>query len=465
MKFFGDKKTDEVKALNIIIVGCGKVGATLTYSLSNEGNNVTMIDISQERIDDITNQYDVMGYVGNGASYSTLKEVGVDDADLFIAVTGSDELNLLCCTVATRVGKCSAIARVRTPDYNKEINYLRDRLELAMIINPEFEAALEIARILYLPSALEVGSFAHGEAEMIKFKLAEDSPLDGKQVAQISHGISQRFLFTAVQREDKVIIPNGLFTLEAGDVVSIVTPRRQGRSCLNALGVKTPHVRDALIVGGGKGAYYLATQLIHEGIEVKIIERDTDRCEELSVLLPEAIIINGNGTDEALLYEAGIETVGAFVPLTGIDEENIMLTLHAKGVSETKVVTKVNRFAFHEVINSLDLGSIVYPRIITSEYILAFARAKRASMDSAIETLYHMYDGAVEAIEFKIENESPITGVKLKHLRLKKNVMVSFINRNGRIIFPTGDDTIEVGDTMMIVTTNSGFNDISDILD
>jgi trk system potassium uptake protein TrkA len=219
-----------------------------------------------------------------------------------------------------------------------------------------------------------------------------------------------------------------------------------------------------MIIGGGKAAYYLAAQLLHEGIEVKIIEWDFKRCEELSILLPEAVIINGDGTDEALLLEAGIETVGAFVALTGIDEENILLTLHARSVSKTKVVTKVNRFAFQSVIDSLDLGSVVFPRIITSESILAFARAKRASMDSNIETLSHLCDGQVEAIEFNLKTQSPLTDTPLKRLRLKDGVMVSFINRNGQIIFPTGDDVIKVGDSVLIITTHRGFGEPTDIL-
>ena len=464
MSFLSKKSVPDMKPLQIIIVGGGKVGHTLVDQLSSEGNNVTLIDTDPDVISDITNEFDVFGYLGNGASYNILKDAGIDNTDLFIAVTGSDELNLLCCTVATRVGNCSAIARVRTPDYSKEINYLRDRLDLAMIINPELEAAMEIARILYLPSALEVGSFAHGAAELIRFKIADDSPIAGKTVAEIGRSSDEHFLFTTVMRDCNATIPNGSTVLSAGDVVSFISPRRHSRSCLNDLGVPTPQIRDCMIIGGGKAAYYLAAQLLHEGIEVKIIEWDFKRCEELSILLPEAVIINGDGTDEALLLEAGIETVGAFVALTGIDEENILLTLHARSVSKTKVVTKVNRFAFQSVIDSLDLGSVVFPRIITSESILAFARAKRASMDSNIETLSHLCDGQVEAIEFNLKTQSPLTDTPLKRLRLKDGVMVSFINRNGQIIFPTGDDVIKVGDSVLIITTHRGFGEPTDIL-
>ena len=219
-----------------------------------------------------------------------------------------------------------------------------------------------------------------------------------------------------------------------------------------------------MIIGGGKAAYYLAHQLLHAGISVKIIESDRARCEELSVLLPKAIIINGDGTDEELLKEEGIGYVESFVPLTGIDEENIMLTLYARQVSKAKIITKINRINFKEVISKLDLGSLIYPRYITSEAIIAYVRAKKDSMDSNIETLYHMFDYRAEAIEFRVNEESEVTGISLADLSLKKNLLISFINRNGSIIIPSGQDCIKVGDTVMIVTTHTGFNDIQDIL-
>ncbi len=450
--------------LKIIIVGCGKVGITLVEQLSHEGNDLTIIDKKADRIGEITNMYDVMGVVGNGASYSVQKEAGIDETDLLIAVTESDELNLLCCTIAKQVSDCAAIARVRTPDYSGEINYLREKLGLAMIINPEYEAAMEIARILYLPSALEVTPFANGEAELIKFKVPEDPQIVGKSVMEISKNSKQKMLFTAVERFNEVIIPNGSFLFRAEDIVSFVAPRKTGRQCFKALGIETHQVRDCMIVGGGKATYYLGRQLIGAGIHVKVIEWDKKRCEELSLLLPEAVIINGDGTDSELLKEEGIESVDSFVPLTGIDEENILLTLHAKEVSNSKVITKVNRFSFLNVISHLDLGSVVFPRLITSEAIIAYARAKRASLDSNIETLYHMYEDRAEAIEFRVDHASEVTGTPISQLSLKDHLMIPFISRHGEIIFPTGSDTIEVGDTVLIVTTHTGFNDISDIL-
>ena len=453
---FGLSKKEN--GLKIIIVGCGKVGANLVDQLSKEGHDITVIDKKAEKIQDITNTYDVMGLVGNGASYSTQMEAGIEETDLIIAVTDSDELNLLCCTVAKRVGKCAAIARVRTPDYSEETGYLREQLGLALIINPELEAAREVARILYLPTALEVNSFAHGQAELVKFKVPEGNLLNGLSLAYLGKNITNDILICAVERNGEVYMPNGDFVLQSGDVVSFVSERHIARDFLKQIGLATRQVKDTMIIGASKAAYYLAKELLNMGISVKIIEKEKENCESLSVKLPKAIIINGDGTDPDILKEEGIETVQSFIPLTGIDEENIMLTLYAKQVS------KINRVNYKQVINNLDLGSLVYPKYITSEAIIAYVRAKKNSMGSNIETLYHMFDSRVEAIEFIVEENSKVSGVPIKDLKLKKDVLISFINHNGHIIIPTGNDEIEDGDTVMIVTKNTGFTGIDDIV-
>ena len=459
---FGLSKKEN--GLKIIIVGCGKVGANLVDQLSKEGHDITVIDKKAEKIQDITNTYDVMGLVGNGASYSTQMEAGIEETDLIIAVTDSDELNLLCCTVAKRVGKCAAIARVRTPDYSEETGYLREQLGLALIINPELEAAREVARILYLPTALEVNSFAHGQAELVKFKVPEGNLLNGLSLAYLGKNITNDILICAVERNGEVYMPNGDFVLHSGDVVSFVSERHIARDFLKQIGLATRQVKDTMIIGASKAAYYLAKELLNMGISVKIIEKEKENCESLSVKLPKAIIINGDGTDPDILKEEGIETVQSFIPLTGIDEENIMLTLYAKQVSKAKVVTKINRVNYKQVINNLDLGSLVYPKYITSEAIIAYVRAKKNSMGSNIETLYHMFDSRVEAIEFIVEENSKVSGVPIKDLKLKKDVLISFINHNGHIIIPTGNDEIKDGDTVMIVTKNTGFTGIDDIV-
>ncbi|MCR4651197.1 MAG: Trk system potassium transporter TrkA [Lachnospiraceae bacterium] len=450
--------------LRIIIVGCGKVGSNLVEQLIKEGHDITVIDKSPAKVQNVTNTYDVMGVVGNGASYSAQMEAGIAKTDLFVAVTGSDELNLLCCTVAKHVGHSVTVARVHTPEYIKEHKYLKEKLGLEMIINPEYEAAKVISAILSLPTAEAVSSFAHGQVEMIRIKLPEDNMICGKRVMDIGRDITSHVVFCAVERGGEVFIPTGPFILNGGDVISFVASRKETRLFLKKIGFRTGQARDTLIVGGGIDSYYLAEMLLRAGTEVKIIENSQEKCKKLSTLLPEAVIINDDGTQEEVLKEAGLETAGSFVPLTGIDEENVLLSLHAKNVSNAKVVTKITRNNFKNILDKMDLGSLIYPKYIISEAIVAYVRAKKNSMNCNIETLYHLFDSKAEAIEFHIEASSGITGISLQDLKLKPNLLIAFINRHGEIIFPGGSDMILPGDNVMIVTTHTGFKDIQDIL-
>ena len=450
--------------LRIIIVGCGKVGYTLVERLTKEGHDIVLIDQDAQVVAETSNQFDIMCVVGNGASYQVQQEAGIDEADLIIAVTKSDELNLLCCIIAAQIGRCAAIARVRTPDYSQELGYLRDKLGLAVIINPEMEAARQIAQLLYLPSALEINTFAHGQTQMVKFKIPEGNLLDDITIAYLGMNITNDILICAVERDGEIYIPDGSFRLAAGDVISFIAGYQTSRSFLNRIGFSTRQVKNTLIIGGGKAAYYLSMKLIAAGIKVKIIEKDFARCEELSTLLPEATIICGDGSDQDLLAEEGLDTVDSFVALTGLDEENIMLTLYAKHVSQAKVVTKINRITFTNIINQLDLGSVIYPRYITTEAIIAYVRARTASMDSNVESLYHMFDNRVEVIEFKVSEQCEFLNVPFKDLLTKDQLLVACIIRDGRPIIPTGMDSIHAGDEVIVVTTHTGFNDIEDIL-
>ena len=340
-----------------------------------------------------------------------------------------------------------------------------DRVGSTYVINPEQAAANEAARLLYLPTALEVHSFAHGQAEIVKFKLAENNTMNQKSIADLGRtGLLDRIVICGVERDGEMTIPAGDFIFEEGDMVSFVAAQHDAKNFMRRIGLPTNQVRDTMIVGGGKAAYYLAKCLLDVGIEVKMIERNRARCEELAVMLPDAIIINGDGTDTELLKEEDIEHVESFVSLTGIDEENVLLTLHARNVSDAKVVTKINRSNFKTVINELDLGSVVYPRHITSETIIAYVRAKRASLNSNVETVYNLFDSRAEAVEFLVKEECEVTGKPLMELKLKKDLLVSCIFRNGEIIMPSGNDCIMVGDAVLIVTTHTGLGDLQDIL-
>lgn len=462
MGFLG-KRLKEATGLNIIIVGCGVVGTALVEQLVLENHDITVVDTSPQKVQKITDMYDVMGVVGNGASFSVQKDAGIIDADLIIAVTDSDELNLLCCTVASRVGHCATIAKVRNPEYSHELNHIKDKLGLAMIVNPEYEASREIYKILCLPTALEVTSFAHGKADLVKIRIPHGNILDGMTLAQLGKSTND-VLICGVERDKQIYIPTGDFELKAGDMISFVAPAKKVSDFFKHIGFKTNKVKNTMIIGGGDAGYYLAKRLSDNGIDVCLIDKDKERCEEIATLLPKVIVINGNGVDEDLLTEEGIQSAESFVTLTGSDEENILLTVHAKQFSNAKLVTKINKIRFKDAINNLDIGSVIYPRYITSEAIIAYVRAKNASKGSNVETLYHLFDHRVEAVEFKIDKESKVTNTPIMKLKLKDNLLICFIFRRGKVIIPSGQDCILPGDSVMIVTTHTGFNDISNIL-
>ncbi len=451
--------------MNIIIVGLGKVGGQLVKRLSSEANhNITVIDTRDNILKDFVNTYDIIGVEGSGTSLDTLREARVNNADVVIAVTGSDEMNLLTCLMAKKLGSASTIARVRNPEYSKEMHLLKEDFGISMVINPEHTAANEIARLLRFPSTVEVDTFAKGRIEILRFKVSEGSPLDGIKIKDIHSTLNCDILVCGVERGDDAIIPNGEFEISAGDFISIVGSIKNATAFMKKIGLKINRAKDAMIIGGGKIAVYLAKNLIKSGIDVKIIEQDAKRCEVLCELLPKASIINGDGTENSLLHEEGIENTQAFVALTGIDEENVLLSLYARTKTSGRVITKINRIAYDEVIDNIGLDTVIYPKDIVAEYIVRFVRAKNNSLGSNIETMHYILDDKAEALEFAIGENSPVAGRSLESLELKPGVLIASINRDGDIITPRGRDTIKSGDTVIVVTTNGGFKDISDIL-
>lgn len=451
--------------MKIIIVGCGNVGTALVEQLTQEGHSITVVDEKEELVYNITNTYDVMGIVGNGAVFSVQQEAGVSEADLMIAITGQDELNLLCCLIARKAGGCHTVARVRNPIYFREIAYLKEAMGISLVINPEFAVASEISRLLKFPSALKIDSFAKGRVELVKYRIDEQSALCDMTLKEVSSKFKSDVLICVVERGEEVYIPDGKFQIKAGDAVTLVAASAKIAAFFKKIGVPTAGVKDTIIVGGGGTAYYLAEQLVDMGIRVKIIDRSKGRCEELSELLPEAMIICGDGTERAVLMEEGLATAGSFVSMTNFDEENIMLSLFARSLSQAKIITRVHRISYNEIMDSMDLGSIVYPRNITAESIIKHVRAMHNTLGSNIETMYRLNDNKVEALEFLIREDCPLVGIPLRELKLKKNLLVCSINHWGNIITPGGQSTIQVGDTVVVVTTTTGFNDIKDILE
>lgn len=449
--------------MNIIIIGCGKVGSTLAEELCKEEHQLVVIDKNPQKIQRLTDSLDVMGITGNGSSIQVLSEAGVAEADILISVTGSDELNLLCCLIAKKVSKCHTIARVRNPIYNKELHFIKKKLGISMIINPELAAAMEISRLLRFPSAIKLDTFSKGRVELLKFKLLPEFKLDGMSVADIMDRLRCDVLICGIERSGEVFIPSGNFILKNHDLVSIIASPRNSDLFFKKIGVNTHQVKNSMIVGGGTIGYYLASILSDMKIRVSLIENNRQRCEELSELLPSVTVINGDGTDKKLLLEEGLKEAESFVTLTNLDEENILLSLFAKKISRAKLVTKVNRIAFDDIVDGLDLGSVVYPKYITADYILRYVRAMGNSLSSNVETLYHILDGQAEALEFAVREESAVTGVPLSDLKLKDNLLIACINRNGAVQIPRGHDEIRLGDTVIVVTTIKGLNDLSDI--
>ena len=452
--------------MRIIVVGCGNVGLTLTEQLSKEGHNITVIEEQSSVVQTAVNSLDVLGIVGNGASYSIMKDAGIDKADLMIAVTDSDELNLLCCLIAKKAGNCHTIARVRNPIYKKEINFIKEELGLSMVINPEEAAATEAGRLLKLPSATKIETFARGRAELVRLVIDENSRLKDLALKDIPSDLKKHVVIAVVTRGNDVFIPDGSFILRAGDEITIIGSSKNTVNFFKKLGLPSAKVHSTIIIGGGETGYYLAMQLIALGIKVTIFDKDPVRCKELTELLPQALVINGDGTDKDMLLEEGVMSTESFVSLTNLDEENIMLSMYVKSINpKAKLITKVHRVNYGEIIGSLGISSIIYPKNITADRIVQFVRGMSVSKENNIETLYKLNDDRVEALEFIVKYGSPIIGVPLAKLKLKKGILIACINHYGEIISPTGESVIRDRDSVIVVTTQTGLNDINDILE
>ena len=415
--------------MKIIVVGCGKVGSALARQLSEEGHDVSVVDRNQQVVNEVSSSCDVMGIVGNGGSYSVQKQLGVEEADLMIAASDSDELNLL---------------------------------------NPEYAAALEASRLLKFPSAIKIEPFARGHVELLKFNVPANSMLDGHTLAEISKTVKGDVLVCAVERgaNHDVTIPGGNFRIQAGDTISIVAGTESARAFVERVGLKSRSVSNCMIIGGGTIAYYLARILLDSHIAVTIIDKDPERCQILSEDLPEANVIWGDAANQNVLLEEGIVNCEAFVSLTGMDEENIFLSLYARKAStkDPKLITKVNRINYDDIIDDMNLGSILNPQHIAAEYIVRYVRAMENSIGSNVETLYSIIENKAEALEFLIQMGSPVIGIPLIDLPIKKGVLIACIYRNRKIIIPNGQSKIEVDDRVIVVTTLVGFQDIQDIL-
>ncbi len=450
--------------MKIIIVGCGRVGQNLAQKLNADGNTVTVVDMNAAKVEDITNRCDIMGVVGNGAMHTVQREAGIETADLLIAVTNSDEQNLLCCVVAKKEGRCKTIARVKNPEYSKETPYLKEQLGLAMVINPEYAAAEEIARVLRFPAAVKIEPFAKGKVELIKFKLSAESKLIGVSVKEMMEKYPSEILVGTIERGDEAHIASGHFVFEERDIVSIIGTPKNAHEFFKRINYKGNSIKDALLVGGDIITQYLCEILESSSVKLKVIERDYKKCEALCTRFGKVNVIHGSPADKELLKEEGIEKAGAFVTLSPVDEENILLSLFAKEYRSGKLVTKINRSDYDSVINRLDLDTVICPVNLASDHILRFVRATKNARGSNVETLYNIIPDKVEASEFIVKYNSPIANKPLRELKFKKDVLIASITRGNEVIIPRGHDVIQAGDAVVIVSKQLGLQDVTDVL-
>lgn len=451
--------------MKIIVAGCGKIGTTLVECLVAEGHDVVVIDSLSEVISTVANIHDVMGVCGNAADTETLEEAGISTSELFIASTNSDELNMLSCFIAGRMGAGHTIARIRNPEYNDQsLDFMKKQLDLSMAINPELLAARELLRILQMPSAVKVETFAGRSFEMVEIKLPEDSEIDGLSLRDLREKYKTNILIGVVQRGDEVHIPGGNFILKGGDKIGLIARHSDIVKFLRSIGMMRKQAKSVMIVGGSRTAYYLADMLSTVGTSVKIIEKDPALCRELSESLPDASIICGDGAEQGVLLEEGIRDTDAFVALTPMDEENILISIYAELQKVPKVISTVNREELSPMAEKLGLDCIVSPSKTISDVLVRYARALDNSLGSNIETLYKLMDARIEALEFISAADPKLNDIPLKDLATKPNILIAGIIRGRRTIVPGGNDCIQAGDRVIILAENQRLSDLSDIL-
>ncbi|MCD8312486.1 MAG: Trk system potassium transporter TrkA [Firmicutes bacterium] len=454
--------------MNIFIVGCDKFGSLLARRLSAEGHDITVIDKDRHRLQALADSSDVIGYIGNGTSFRMLSEAGIENADIFIAVTGEDETNLLACVIAKKAGdKLYTAARVQDLTYFTERVYLRQSLGISVIVNPSLMAATEIARLTRTPETMAISTFARGRAEVQTVTLPQKSSLVGLPLSKMKQKYNTDVLVCAVKRGSETSIPRGDFVFETGDVISVTGSPSEVAKFFSKSDISTHKVRSVLIFGGGEIANYIAFQLSKMNMNIKIIEEDPTRCEELSEeLSDDVLIINGSSSDSELLDEEGLDSSDAVIAVTDVDSENMMLSLLTAARNKTALrVTKLKELPFDEVLETLNLGPVVCPTELAAEQIIQYVRSLHNSVGISVETLYRILGGRVEALEFIINSESDVTGIPLAEMNLRHDVLICSIIRRGKIINPGGGDSIMVGDSVVAVTTRTGVKSIYDLFE
>ena len=451
--------------MKILIIGAGKMGSAITRQLADEGHDITVVDSDGEKIQTISDMYDVITLQGNGESFEVLRTAGVKDMDLLIAASGDDAVNLVCSVAGRYLGAKEAVIRVKDPEYTREREMLSQGFGVSASFNPDLETASEIARILQFPMAARVETFARGQAELIEYRIPADSPLHGLPMKELRSRFHAQVLICAVERDDSVSIPKGDFVLQSGDRISVAGSRTELRRFFNAAGSSQKTIRNVILLGGSRIAVYLSRQLIPTGIDVTIIEKSHARCEELCTLLPDATVICGDGSKEEVLVEEGIRKTDAFVALTGYDEDNIIVSMYAADLGVGKVVCKVSEDHFVNMLRKSSLDTFVCPKLLAATELARYVRALQNAQGSSVESLYRLIDNRVEALEFTVGADSALAGKPLMQLKIASDVLIAAVLHGRELSIPGGMTVIEPGDRAVVVTTHSGLRSLDDILE
>lgn len=449
--------------MKIVIIGLGTIGKTILKSLSGEGHTITIIDEDKSRIEKLIEKYDVLGVVGNGANMDIQNEAGIRGSDLVIALTRSDELNILACLVARKVGARNTIARVRNPDYRKQIAEMKDDLGISMVVNPERETANEIFDIIDLPSVAQIEHFAEGKVSLVEVVAEKGCSLIGETLISLGKKLHTKVLICAVQREDEVIIPSGNFQIREGDRIHFTSNAKMLGDFLAEVNLVRSPFKNVMIVGGGRIGFYLADSLARKRYAVKLIEQDPATCEDLAEFLPRVTVICGNGTKHDLLIEEGIEAMDAFVALTDIDEENMIVSMFANKKKVKKSITQIKNDDLYGMLDELGIANTVSPKQIVADRIISYIRALANTVGSNVLTLYRLVNDQVEALEFSAKKQEKFYDKPLKELKIKRDCLIACIIRQNEVIIPNGDSQIRLGDNVVVVTTHKNFDDLADV--
>ena len=451
--------------MKIIIAGGGKVGSSVAETLSAEGHDITVIDRDPAVIVHISNTLDVICVLGAATNHETLREAGAETADLLLAATEKDEVNMVCGITARKLGTKNVAARIRDPEYLHQTAFLQEALGLSLIVNPEYECAREISRILRFPSASRVDTFSKGSVEIVECRVQENSFLNGMSLRELPRACGARVLVVVVERGGEALIPNGDFVLQSGDVLSLSGANPELRKFFESIGQYRRPVKNLMIMGGGRIAVYLTRMMKESGISVTVVERNEARCEQLCDLIPQASIVHGDATRSDVLAEEGIARADAFAALTGDDGDNIITSMYARRCRVPKIVTKVNREHYSELLESAGLESIVAPKELVAQQLTRYVRALDGSRGSEMETLHRLADGKAEALEFRVSENSKLVGIPFKDLKLKDHILVGAVIRKGRSLVPNGSTVLQPGDHAVIVTSAGRLTGLDQILE